>query len=456
MQNAKCVRWAFCVFALRLPMRSNTNSITFPLLDVFWVTACVGIALCLYGLGGSGAVGREAVADGFAFSMLLILGFSTACLWLGLKCFAKSQVRVHLVPEGIALSIFGHTFRTYPVEDLKLACFVDKGTYQESNVFLCVCCHDMKELALLRQQALRKNPYTRTNIPYRQRANNWQRTFAREYLRSRTSMLPWALPRKGIFYMVTSPERKALVEQMYPDLPWEDLTRLPEHYYQKPPLPDNMKSKEPESPEKFLRSHRHVEDLPLVSMAFVFAPCCLFLFGGIAFLEGFAGIVLSVVSMVWLFGSLFSLIPLEWKWISAREDGIHVRWGKREVRFLPEAEIRTVYCFDYKVKGGVCRYMAVTKLTPEEVVDRQSAYMRRNGRRRECLDAYSLAKNWPLSAQRRYLSRRMLLFGQWDRELLILAHAPEREEWLKALYPNAEWVDAAGIVNLNLFYPNLS
>jgi len=437
-------------------MKSNTNSITFPLLDVPWVTGCIGVVLCIYGFGCLGAAVREIAVRGLEGSMFLILSMALVCLWLGMMCFVKTQTRVHLVPEGIAMSVFGHTFRTYPAEELKLACFVDKGTYQESNVFLCVSCHDLNGLAQLREQALRKNPYTRTNIPYRQRANNWRQTFAREYLRSRSGMLPWALPRKGIFYMVTSPERKALVEQMFPGLPWEDLTRLPEHYYHKPTLPDNLKAREPETPENFLRSHRHVEDLPLVSMVLVFGPSCVFLFGGIAFLEGTAGIVLSVVSMVWLFGSLFSLIPLEWKWVSAREDGIHVRWGKREVRFLPEAEIRTVYCFDYKVKGGVCRYMAVTKLTPEEVADRQSAYMRRSGRRRECLDAYSLAKNWPLCAQRHYLSRRMLLFGQWDRELLILAHAPQREEWLKSRYPNVEWVDAAGIVNLNLFYPNLS
>ena len=437
-------------------MRSNTNSVTFPLLDASWETVCIGASLWLYGFGCLGAAVREIADYDLDFIMLLILGSALVCVWLGLKCFVKSQVRVHLVPEGIALSLFGNTFRMYPADGLKLACFVDKGTYQDSAVFLCVSCYDLEELARLRQQVLRKNPYTRTNIPYRQRVSNWQRSFAREYLRSRTSMFPWVLPRKGIFYMATSPERKALLEQMYPDLCWEDLTKLPSHYYRKPPIPDNMKSREPETPERFLRCHPHVDEPPLVFLAFVFAPCCLFLFGAIAVQEGAASIVLSAMSMLWLFGSLFFLMPLEWQWISAQEDGIHVHLRNREVRFLPETEIRTVYCYDYKVRGGVCRYMAVTNLTPNEVIARQTAYMHRNGRRQECLCAYALAKNWPLSAQRRYLYRRMLLFGQWDPELLILGHAPEREEWLRVRYPNAEWVDAAGIVNLNLLYPNLS
>ena len=414
-----------------------------------------GTLLLLYGLWSFGAAFRTLASEGFGYSLLFVLGLSLICLWLGLKSLAKGQLRVHLVPEGIALSLFGRTIQTYPAEDMKLACFVDKGSYQESNVFLCVSCHDLQELALLRRQTLEKNPYTRTNIPYRQRKGDWQRTFAREYLRSRTGILPWSIPEKGIFYMVTTPERKALVEKMYPELPWEDMTRLPDHYYQKPPVPA-AKQEKPETAENFLQGHRHVEDLPLAAMAFVFGPCCLLLFGGIAFAEGVAGIVLCGMSIVWLFGSLFSLIPLGWKWVSLREDGIHVRLGKRETRFLPAEKIRTVYCFDYKVKGGVCRYMAVSERTPEQTAALQEAVMERRERNRECLSAYALAEGWQLCAQRRRLSRRMLLLGQWDWEFLILAHSPEREAWLKAQYSWAVWVDAAGIVNLNLFYPNLS
>lgn len=419
--------------------------------------ACTaGVFLLLYGSFILVVAIQELLELGFGYSLLFVFGIVLALLWLGLKCLAKSQVRVHLVPEGIALSLLGRTFRTYPAEELKLACFVDKGTYQESNVFLCVSCHDLESLALLRKQTLQKNPYTRTNIPFRQRKSDWQRTFAREFLRQQTRILPWAIPQKGVFYMVATPERKALIVQMYPHLPWEDLTRLPEHYYQKPQEANGMKPKVPETPENFLQCHRHVEDFPVVAMAYVFVPCCFLLFFAIAFLEGMAGLVLSASSIVWLFGSLFSLIPLWSKWVSAREDGLHLRLGKRETRFLPAGEIRTIYCFDYKVKGGVCRYMAVTSLTPAEITARQEAYMARSHRKRESLSAYSLTHSWPQAAQCRYLTRRMLVFGLWDREFLILAHAPEREAWLKALYPQADWIVAGGIVNLNQFYPNLS
>ena len=100
--------------------------------------------------------------------------------------------------------------------------------------------------------------------------------------------------------------------------------------------------------------------------------------------------------------------------------------------------------------------MAVTSLTPEKITAQQEAHMARSRRKRESLSAYSLTQSWPQAAQCRYLTRRMLLFGLLDQEVFILAHAPEREAWLKDLYPQADWIDAGGIVNLNQFYPNLS
>lgn len=415
-----------------------------------------GVLLLLYSFSILGSAVGELLAYGFEYSLVFIAGFAFVLLWLGLKCLAKSQIRVHLVPEGIALSLLGKTFRTYPVKDMKLACFVDKGTYQESNVFLCVCPHDQEALALLWQQSCRKNPITRHDIPFLQRKNDWQRSFARSFLRKKTSILPWVIPEKGIFYMVSTQERRELVEQMYPQLPWSDLTQLPEQYYQKPQEPNGMKPRPPETPERLLQGHRYVADFPIAAMILVFGPCCLLLISGIFFLEDTAGAVLSGLSILWLFSSLFSVIPLSNRWVSVREDGLHLYLGKREIRFLPETEIRTIYCFDYKVKGGVCRYMAVTKLAPEKITAQQEAYMTYSRRKRECLSAYSLSRSWPYVTQCRYLARRILMFGLWDREFLILAHEPEREEWLKDRYPQADWIDIGEVINLNQFYPHLS
>lgn len=437
-------------------MRSDRNSITFPLLDVPWMAVATGILLSFYGVLILFLGIRDMITYNFRYSFILIAGFAFILLWLGLKCLVKSQVRVHLVPEGIALSLFGKTFRTYPAQELKLCCFVDKGTYQESNVFLCVSCHSLETLALLWEQTCRKNPVTRHDLPFLKRKSDWQQSFARSFLRKHSSLFPWTIPEKGIFYMVTTRERESLIAQMYPQLPREDLTRLPEHYYQAPPVPNGMKPGVPETPDHFLQCQRHAEDLPIVAMAYIFGPCCFLLFLGIGFLEGTAGMVISALSVAWLFGSLLSLIPLSSKWVSAREDGLHLQLGKWETKFLPAGEIRTIYCFDYKVKGGVCRYMAVTSLAPEEIIEREEAYMTRSHRKQECLSAYSLTQSWPQAAQCRYLARRMLLFGLCDREFFILAHEPERETWLKDLYPQADWIDAGGIVNLNQFYPNLS
>jgi len=437
-------------------MRSDRNSITFPLLDVPWMAVATGILLSFYGVLILFLGIRDMITYNFRYSFILIAGFAFILLWLGLKCLVKSQVRVHLVSEGIALSLFGKTFRTYPAQELKLCCFVDKGTYQESNVFLCVSCHSLETLALLWEQSCRKNPVTRHDLPFLKRKSDWQQSFARSFLRKHSSLFPWTIPEKGIFYMVTTRERESLIAQMYPQLPREDLTRLPEHYYLKPPEPNGMKPRVPETPEHFLQCQRHAEDLPIVAMAFVFCPSCFLLFFAIGFLDGTAGLLLSALSVAWLFGSLFSLIPLWNKWVSIQEDGLHLQFGKREIRHLPVSEIRTIYCFDYKVKNGVCRYMAVSSLAPEEIIEREEAYMARSHRKQECLSAYTLADSWPHAAQCRYLARRMLLFGLYDREFFILAHEPEREAWLKSRYPHVSWIETSGIANLNQFYPNLS
>ena len=452
MQNERIVlHSSFCICAIPMSMRSNTNSITFPLVDAPWVLVCTGIAVLLIGCACLGALISEAVYSGFDFFMLPVMAFAALCLWLGLKCLAKSQIRVHLVPEGIALSLLGYTFRAYPAEDLKLACLVDKGPYRETYMFLCISCYDLQELALLRQQRLQKNPYTRTNLPFRQRKGGWQRTFAGEYLRSRIGILPWDIPRKEMFCILASPEPTALVEQMFPDLLWEDLKRPSNHADRKPPVPDIMKSQEPETPEKFLQCHRHGEMVPLLPVALVICPFVLLLFCGLFLEQETVGVVLAAASIVWLFGSLLVLAPLDWKWVSAREDGIRVRWIGGEERFLSQADIRTVCCFSCNGKWGVSRYMAVTKQTSGEMTARQESHMNRSKRSRELLSAYSLAKNWPLYAQRRYLSRRMLLLGYWNRELLILAYTPERETWLKECYPQAEWMDMGEIISSNLF-----
>ena len=127
--------------------------------------------------------------------------------------------------------------------------------------------------------------------------------------------------------------------------------------------------------------------------------------------------------------------------VSLGSDGILVRPKLKKSRVIPAGEMKLVFRFRQRGKGGDYRYLSVSTLSREELVQMEEARMSRTRLGREELSALRLLDNWPELALRRLVDARTALWGYEDRTLLLMAGTDEREAWLRERYPHLEVLD---------------
>jgi len=414
-------------------MRSTQNSITYPLVETAGAYAVIGGFLAVFvGLPfGYAAVSYLRIRLGWAVAAaaFAVSGFCMAGCFL-LWAFAK----VHLVPEGVALSVFGRTFRTYPVEKIQTIYVMERFSIEERNyVFLCISCESRETLAARRERQMKRNPYMRSNIPFRKRKGDWQRTFALEYLRKRACGLPWPILDKNLLFMEYTHERSAFLKQMYPHVPYEmEVKAL--NYHKAAPILKN--------PPPDLRCHAVGETPPVIGLLLVLVPSVLLLFLPMTMA---VSADFSILSCVWLFGMLLLLaLFLDGQRIRFLPEGISAHVFGLEVCRLPAEQIKTIVCFDYRIKAYSCRYLSASSLTLPEIREREEKRMSRTKEGRERLSACRLMDDWDSVAVERYFCRRLMLYGYMDWEQLLIAHSAEREQLCRELYPQALWYAVEG------------
>jgi hypothetical protein len=133
-----------------------------------------------------------------------------------INCFGE----LHLVSEGIAITLFGKTLRRFPREKIRFLGGVRYSRKSREYRWICVCDHSMVELA---EEQERKTPKMFQNSRTRP---GWAEDMAGKYLiRYVASMRrQLGLPRKDILLIEWSPERLRMIQDMYPGVPWTDLT----------------------------------------------------------------------------------------------------------------------------------------------------------------------------------------------------------------------------------------
>jgi hypothetical protein len=160
---------------------------------------------------------RDMSLDG---SVWLLRGFH---LWLLLfvalefiNCFGE----LHLVFGGVAITLFGKTLRRFPREKIRFLGGVRYSRKSREYKWICVCDRSMEELA---EEQERKTPKMFRNSRTRP---GWAEDMAGKYLiRYVASMRrQLGLPRKDILLIEWSPERLRMIQDMYPGVPWTDLT----------------------------------------------------------------------------------------------------------------------------------------------------------------------------------------------------------------------------------------
>lgn len=376
---------------------------------------------------------------GLLFMIPLALGLTLAGAAMLLNCW----MRLHLVPEGVAVSLFGRTLRRYPAEALGLFYRYERQSMDNMVYrYLCICATDIPGLAAMREKKLRRSKFYRDGVDRRKARGDWELSFAMEQLRGMTRLSRLLPARKWVLCLEDEPLTVEFLKRFYPEIPWLD--RRKEHTRRPYSLSAGIRRKlDAETPADFLRSCPDVtEAIGLQPLLVTLVPMLVLALVGALLLpvSEWLGIAVMASALIWLFGSL---IILERRMggterLSLTPEGFHVRPKGREAVLIPAQSTKTLWRFQMNAKGGPIQYLAVSARTEEELARMEEADMEKTRRGREELEAFRLCENWHAIAAHRQIRRRMLLRGYGDRELLLIAHTENREQWLRERYPHLE------------------
>lgn len=125
---------------------------------------------------------------------------------------------LHIVPEGIAITLFGKTVRQLPAEEIRFLTAVPGNAASDRVNRIAVCDKTLEELTEL--------GYKTTPKSMRIKNPRWPGEFAESYLYHRSMTVPGEMNfMRSILWLDWDPERLMLLRQMYPDAMWLDCTR---------------------------------------------------------------------------------------------------------------------------------------------------------------------------------------------------------------------------------------
>ena len=132
----------------------------------------------------------------------------------------RSLAKLHLVPEGMAVTLFGRTVQRFPQEELHLLAGIHYQYKSYDMKWIVASAHTVEELAEI--QAM-KTPKVFQNARTRP---DWAEDMAGKYLYRyiRSVSQAFAIPRRDLLLLEWSPERLELLLEMYPGVPWVDLS----------------------------------------------------------------------------------------------------------------------------------------------------------------------------------------------------------------------------------------
>ena len=150
----------------------------------------------------------------WAVTLLPVLMMVTVLFSNFLELFAV----LHIVPEGIAITIFGKTLRKFPAEKIRFLTAIPGNTASDRINRIAVCDKTLEELTELGHKSTPKI----MRIP----RPRWPGEFAGSYLRRRSMSIPGEMNfMRPILWLDWDPERLRILRWMYPEAQWLDCTR---------------------------------------------------------------------------------------------------------------------------------------------------------------------------------------------------------------------------------------
>ena len=422
-------------------MRSTKESITLPLLRSRGEVLMLGWMLLPMGLVLALTLVLEPVHPlGIVINGMMALGLTAAGAALILAC----SMRLHLVPEGAAVSLFGRTLARYPAESLTVIRW-DKDQMNGPRLDrLVLSALSLEELAERRERKLRSSGYYASGVDRRKLRSDWQATFALEQIQRMTRLGQLFPVGRRVLWLQDSRETMALLQMAYPGAAWHDLRRGPDKsrrsYREKPQT-------RTETPQRFQRAHQDVMDgAGSILMVLIFLiPSPVFVVLGTVFAgeREELSIIGSCLGLVWMFGSLIymGMFMLGHDWLSAEDAGLRIRKKGGKERLIPADDLKTAWRIRLISKGGPLTYLVICTHTRQELVQMKEERMSKTRRGREELSALGLLESWPELAVRRLLLRRMTLLGYDDPLFLLVGSTDDREKWITERYPQMEVYD---------------
>ena len=143
-------------------------------------------------------------------------------IFLMLVLFASNVLELfavlHIVPEGIAITLFGKTVRRVPAEQIRFLTVIPGNAASDRVNRIAVCDKTLEELTEL--------GYKTTPRSMRISKPRWPGEFAESYLYHRSMTVPGEMNfMKRILWLDWDPERLHILRQMYPNARWLDCTR---------------------------------------------------------------------------------------------------------------------------------------------------------------------------------------------------------------------------------------
>ena len=172
------------------------------------------IAFILIGLIGMAGVVWFAKSEGVSF----LLVFTVLFLAIILNYAVQLLARLHIIPEGIAITLFGLTLRCVPAENIRVIVALRKHeTKANPHDVMAVCANTVEELTELGNRHMPKL--------LQNEADRWYGQTASHYLYCRAVSVKGDLNlHKHILWLDWSPERLRLLREMYPEVQWLDGT----------------------------------------------------------------------------------------------------------------------------------------------------------------------------------------------------------------------------------------
>lgn len=437
--------------------KQTTQYVTFPLVRKRFMTLLRSVpflffgALCLL-------VTWLVRAEGDSIAAQLFYGVpGLVLLTVGLRPLPLCLIRVHFVPQGVALTVFGKTLRQFPVRRMQTFC-VTARKEKNTQYRLIISGHTVEQLTQLRERELKEGLFSRHDYHFRKRNAHWPQVFAREYLEKRTKGLYTGILRRDLMAFDTPAEFLQTFTQMYPMTKLDFLTPQEHPQYsfsagiealekKKIPYAQIIGWKDPD-PTQILRDLEPVEkekNWPRDSLIILLVMA---LFPGV----GIVGMLLQHDVGEWLLFLVLSpiwIMIFGWGWLlglwgserlSLLPEGIRGGKGRRSF-FFPAEQIRTVIHTTGVLRGQLGGSLVVTDQTPEELWQAEQARLQRRVFGKIMLRYWQTDPQWKERLAIRRCLRIASGFAIRVKGFEAFFFTPERAAHIKKCYPQAVWLE---------------